>query len=432
MSLTAKQLADEHDLTAGALIAPRRSLRLAAMKQTVQCVGSLLLLVLLGSLSATAAPKHSRAQQAPVEDPVATAVDHLRNLEYDPAEALLEEFLQKRPEDLRALNLLGTVILYREMFQRGLLESQLYGKKGEVFQPTTTPVSEQFQQKLFGALDKAHGLSETRLQKDPKDHDALYWGGVNHGTRATYLFAVKRSYMAALGEAKAANKQHKQLLTLDPSFVDANMIVGVQDYVVGSLPWPVKVLAALAGAHGNRERGLQEVELVAQKGNYARDDARTLLAVLYQREERWGDARRVLEELVQRFPRGFLSASELATVCSRLDDFRCVTTTYDELLAKYHAGPPNSSWKRFWLAKVLFLSGQAHEKLGENELALARWNEAAKLSGDDAYIRRAQLADAELLQRLGHAEEARVHFQQLASAFPDSDEGKIARKALRQ
>ncbi len=402
------------------------------MNENWQRAVSLLLVVLLISPVATAARKHAPAQQAPPEDPVATAVDHLRNLEYEPAETLLDGFLQQHPEDLRAWNLLGTVILYREMFRRGLLESHLYGKKGEVFQPTTAPVSEQFERKLYAVLDKAHSLADARLQKDPKDRDALYWGGVSHGTRATYLFAVKRSYMAALGEAKSANKQHQALLQLDPGFVDANMIVGVQDYVVGSLPWPVKVLAALVGAHGNRERGLQEVELVAQKGNYARDDARTVLAVLYQREERWSDARRVLEELVQRFPRGFLSANELATVCSRLDDFRCVAATYDELLAKYHAGPPNPSWKRFWAAKVLYLSGQAHERLREDERALARYDEAAKLSGDDAYLRRAQLADAELLQRLGRTEEARARYERLASAFPDSEEGKLARKALRR
>ncbi|HVP44252.1 MAG TPA: tetratricopeptide repeat protein [Terriglobales bacterium] len=402
------------------------------MKAIRQRAVSVLLLALLISTAAGAARKHAPAHQAPPEDPVAVAIDHLRNLEYDPAENLLLEFQQKHPDDLRAWNLLGTVILYREMFQRGLLESHLYGKKGEVFQPTTTPVSEEFERKLFEVLDKAHALADTRLQKDPNDRDALYWGGVSHGTRATYLFAVKRSYTAALGQAKAANKQHKALLKLDPAYVDANLIVGVQDYVVGSLPWPVKVLAALVGAHGNREQGLREIELVAQKGNYARDDARTVLAVLYQREERWGDARRVLEELAQRFPRGFLSANELAAVCSRLDDWRCVAATYDELLAKYHAGPPNPSWKRFWVAKALYLSGQAHVKLGEDEPALARYGEAAQLSGDEAYIRRAQLADAELLQRLGRSEEARQHYQQLASAFPDSEEGKAARKALRQ
>ncbi|MBZ5647907.1 MAG: tetratricopeptide repeat protein [Acidobacteriia bacterium] len=390
-----------------------------------------LLAVLLLPTVAVAAPrKHTAPHQAPAQDPVAVAVDHLRNLEYDPAQVLLDGFLKEHPDDLHGLNLLGTVILYREMFQRGLLESHLYGKKGEAFNPTTTPVTDEFQKQLFDVLDKAQSLADERVQKDANDKEALYWSGVTHGTRGTYLFAVKRSYSAALGEAKAANKQHKALLKLDPAFVDANMIVGVQDYVVGSLPWIIKVLAALAGAHGNREQGLREIELVAQKGNYARDDARTVLAVLYQREERWADARRVLEELVRRFPRGFLSAQELGAVCTRLEDFRCAASTYDVLLEKYHAGPPNSAWKRFWVAKALYLSGQAHERLGETDLALARYDEGAKLKDQDRYIPRCDLAAADLLARTNRMDQARPRYEQLAASYPGSDEAKAAKKAL--
>ena len=422
----------EGQLTAGALPGRYRGTRLRIMRFMRPASRLLVILLALSAPAMAGSRKHSLPQQVPAEDPLAAAVDHLRNLEYEPAETLLDSFLKDHPDDLRAWNTLGTVILYREMFSRGLLESQLYGKKGEVFQPATTPVSEQFQRRLYEVLDKAQALADARQRKDARDREALYWSGVTHGTRATYLFAVRRSYKGALGEAKTANQEHKELLRLDPGFVDANLIVGVQDYVVGSLPWPVKVLAALVGAHGDREQGLHEVELAAQHGNYARDDARTVLAVLYQREERWADARRVLEELVQRFPRGFLSAQELATVCSKLDDTRCVASVYDGLVAKYHAGPPNPSWKRFWAAKALFLSGQAHEKLGESEQALERYSEGTQQQGDDRYIRRAQLADAQLLQRLGRSQEALSHYEQLASAFPDSEEGRAARKALRR
>lgn len=392
----------------------------------------LLLLVLLLSASATAARKRAPTHQNTPEDPVAVAMDHFRNLEYDQANAALEGFLKERPDDLRALNLQGNVILYGEMFRRGLLEAKLYGKKGEAFDPVTTPVTPEFQTQLFEVLDRAQAAADARTRTDPNDKESRYWGGVTHGIRATYYFSLKRSWKGALDEAKAAQKEHAALLKLDPAFVDANLIVGVQDYVVGSLPWPVRVLAKLVGASGDRERGLREVQLVADQGHYARDDARTVLAVLYQREERWGDARRVLAELVPRFPRGFLSAQELGSVCNRLSDFRCVAGTYDELLSKYRGGPPNTAWKRFWVAKALYLSGQAHEKLGEHELALARYDEAEQLKKDDPYIRKAALAHADLLKRTGRADEARLHYQQLASAFPESDEGKAASKALKR
>ena len=392
-----------------------------------------LLATLLMPVAVAAGPrKPAQEHPAPPQDPIAVAVDHYRSLEYDQAQSVLDGVLKDRPEDLHALNVMGTVVLYREMFQRGLLDSQLYGKKGEAFEPAREPVSPEFEKRLFDVLNRAQSLAEARVRKDPTDKEARYWAGVTHGTRATYYFTLKRSWKAALDEARAAQLDHKALLQLDPGFVDANLIVGVQDYLVGALPWPIRVLAALVGAHGDRERGLQAVQLVADKGNYARDDARTVLAVLYQREERWGDARRELQQLVPRFPRGFLSAQELASVCARVDDFRCAASTYDMLLDRYRGGPPNSSWMRFWVAKVLYLSGQAHEKLGENDLALARYSEAEQLRKDDAYIRKSALADADLLKRMGHGEEARAHYHELASSFPDSEEGKAASKALRR
>ena len=420
-------------MSPGALMYAPRGSRLAAMKPW-SAVRPVLIAIVVASLalSAEASPSRKRAPQQPSADPLAVAQDHFRNLEYDQAQAALDGFLKDHPDDLQALNNLGMVILYREMFHRGLLESHLYGKKGEAFDPVTTPVTPEFQDQLFAVLDKAHSLADQRVGKDPKDKEALYWGGVTHGTRATYYFTLKRSWKGALDEAKAAQKQHKTLLELDPAFVDANLIVGVQDYVVGSLPWIVKLFAALVGAHGDRDRGLAEVEKVAQNGNYARDDARTVLAVLYQREERWADARHVLEDLVRRFPRGFLSAQELASICARLEDFRCAASTYDTLLAKYHAGPPNAAWTRFWVAKVLYLSGQAHEKLGENDLALARYDEGAKGKDQDRYIPRCELAAADLLARTGRTDQARPRYEQLAAAYPDSDEGKAAKKALRR
>lgn len=41
-----------------------------------------------------------------------------------------------------------------------------------------------------------------------------------------------------------------------------------------------------------------------------------------------------------------------------------------------------------------------------------------------------ELAAADLETRLQHRDRARVHYQRVADAVPDSDEGKLARRAL--
>jgi tetratricopeptide (TPR) repeat protein len=82
--------------------------------------------------------------------------------------------------------------------------------------------------------------------------------------------------------------------------------------VVGSLPLPVKVLAGITGFRGSKKRGLQMLEGVAREGNWSRDDAKTLLIVLYTREKRYADALAHARELSAKYPRNYLFRLEAA------------------------------------------------------------------------------------------------------------------------
>ena len=54
---------------------------------------------------------------------------------------------------------------------------------------------------------------------------------------------------------------------------------------MGSLPWYVKVLLSIAGLHGDRARGIAEMERASQKGHWAREDAKFVLVAVYRREK---------------------------------------------------------------------------------------------------------------------------------------------------
>ena len=88
-------------------------------------------------------------------DAIQKAKEHQLNLDYEEAEKLLRADLAGHPDDLCAVNLYATVILYREMFRRGLLESQLYGNNGEIFKPPHEPPSTDFQTQLMAVLQDA-------------------------------------------------------------------------------------------------------------------------------------------------------------------------------------------------------------------------------------------------------------------------------------
>jgi tetratricopeptide (TPR) repeat protein len=80
--------------------------------------------------------------------------------------------------------------------------------------------------------------------------------------------------------------------------------------------------------------------------------------------------------------------------------------------------------------RILYLAGQAHEHIGEQEKALRLYEQGGALPGDSIDIYRADLAAASLYQRLGRLAEAERNYRSVASGVPDTDEGRAARRAL--
>jgi tetratricopeptide (TPR) repeat protein len=379
-------------------------------------------------------PPGGQAQTLPADaqdpDPVSIAIDHYRNLEYDAAKQQLRAWIDTHPSDLRASNYLATATLYGEMFERGVLESSVYGEGGAIFKASKVAVTPSFQQELLSILGKSQQLAEERLKSNPNDKDAMYWAGVSHGTRATYHFALRKEYMPALHEASTAYKYHSDLLKADPDYVDAYLVVGMNNYVVGSLPWYVKVLASLSGRHGDREEGIRQVKHVTETGHYAREDAKVMLAVLDQREKMYTQALALYQGMARSYPRNYLLQYEAANLFGTLNDWHSAAQAYDSIIARQRAG--DSSYQKAPIAKILYQSGQAYEHLQRYDSALDRYSEAGALPGTGRYIYASELAAANLYTRLQQPGAARSHYQRVADGMPETEEGKSARSALKK
>jgi tetratricopeptide (TPR) repeat protein len=377
---------------------------------------------------AGAARSPSQAGQ-PSSDPVATAVDDFYNLQFDAAQKGLDAWLEAHPNDLRALSYQARVSLQREMLRRELLEAQAYGRGGEAFRPANSPANAQLRQKIFAFLDRLDTAAQTRLKRNPGDEDALYWIGASHVTRAIYFLTLEKSSLQALGEAKEAQKYNTRLLRLDPDCTDAYLVIGTYDYVVGSLPWYTKVLAALIGYHGDRARGLEELKRAADHGHWARTDAQTLLSILDFREKRYADAIGILENLKQAYPRNFVVPQEIARARKAQGDWRFAAREYDDLIQKYESGAPG--FTQIPAAKIYYQAGQVYAHLGETEDALHHFLKAAALPDGNLFVYRAELAAAAIEMKQNHSAEARSRYERVARAVPNTGEGRAAAQALK-
>jgi tetratricopeptide (TPR) repeat protein len=238
-----------------------------------------------------------------------SAFNHFYNLDYDRAVQEFEQVLARHPEDAFAVNHLLTATLFRELYRMGVLNTGEYANNTFISAPHR-PADPKVKQQINDLVNRALRLEEKRLAANPNDVEALYTRGVTRAQFATYTALIERAWFSALRNAVGARRDHERVLELSPSTVEAKLIVGTHNYVVGSLPWGVKAAVSMVGLGGNKDKGLQYLRDSAQWTGETSIDAQILLAVFLRRERRYDEALPIVRGLVPRFPQDVLLALE--------------------------------------------------------------------------------------------------------------------------
>src|SRR6202012_3862116 len=101
---------------------------------------------------------------------------------------------------------------------------------------------------------------------------------------------IERGYVGALHVALQARSDNEKVLKLDPKYIDAKLIVGVHQYVTGSLPFGLKILAGVAGISGSKSKGIQDLRDAGERGVITSVEARTALGLFLRREAKYDEA----------------------------------------------------------------------------------------------------------------------------------------------
>jgi tetratricopeptide (TPR) repeat protein len=256
---------------------------------------------------------------APPADADRTQLDSLRrsglealyNLDYDKAQKDFKEIVRLYPNHPAGPQLLAARLWIKTLYESRRLQSSLYSSQS-FFSSGDDKVDPKIITDFRNLTREAKRLAEVKLKQNPKNIETLDWLAAIQGLKASFEEAVERRHFAALKDGDDAVDHHREVLKLDPTFIDAGLTVGFYEYVVGSLPLPIKVVAGITGFRGSKKRGLAMLERVVKEGTWSRDDARTLLIVLYTREKRFGDALIFARELSVKYPRNYLFRLEAA------------------------------------------------------------------------------------------------------------------------
>jgi hypothetical protein len=267
-------------------IVPKGSLRAKSV-----CAAGLLLL--------TAWPCNAHAV-APTE--IELGFQSMYNLDFQKAHQDFSTWEQLHPNDPLGPVSQGAGFLFGEFARLGILESQLFTSDKNFDARSKLSPDPNVRRQFYAAVDRGDQLADAALKLDAHDSNALFAKVLALGLRSDYVAMIDKQDLAALSYMKQGRILAQQLLQQKPDAYDALLAVGVENYLTGIKPIPVRWMLRLGGIKPDKEQGIKELEQTAAHGNLLKPFAKLLLAVAALRDKDNPQGCGLLHELAVAYP----------------------------------------------------------------------------------------------------------------------------------
>lgn len=398
-----------------------------------------LLLVVIGNAAAQQSPWLTDAERARFEELRRSGLDALYNIDYDKADRDFKEIVKLYPNHPGGYQLLAARLWIKTLYESRRLQVSLYSSES-FYTNGDDKVDPKIVTEFRNLTREAKRLAEAKLKQEPKNIEALDFLANTEGLKASFEEAVERRHFAALRDGNDAVDHHREVLKLDPKYIDAQITIGLYEYVVGSLPLPVKILAGATGYRGSKKRGLAMLEQVAKEGRWSQDDAKSVLIILYTREKRFADVIALARELSAKYPRNYLLRVEtadalvsLAGVKRKEKDLAGAVQAEKEAFATFDELLRDRNTAARALDLIHFKYGEALLIAGYNERAAKEFLAATKVDrGEPGLITMAHLFAARSYDVAGKREEALAQYKEVLARPNVYDAHDEAKRGLRQ
>ncbi len=228
------------------------------------------------------------------------------NLEFDQAQQDFSTWERLHPEDPLGPVSQAAGYLFAEFARLGILESQLFTSDKNFEDRRKLAPDPKVRQEFNGAVVRGNQLADAALRQRPEDSNALFAKVLALGLRSDYAAMIDKQDFAALRYMKQGRILAQQLLKQKPDEYDALLAVGVENYLTGIKPAPVRWMLSLGGIDPDKEQGIRELEQTAAHGNLLKPFAKLLLAVAALRDKKNTQGCDLLHELAVAYPRNAL------------------------------------------------------------------------------------------------------------------------------
>jgi hypothetical protein len=236
----------------------------------------------------------------------------LYNLDFAAAHAHFQQWITAHPEDCLGSASDAAAFLFTEFDRLGVLDIELFADDGRFTSRTRPAIDPTLKQGFNDRITLSEHLADAALQHNPKDANAFYCKAVTSGMQADWASLIDRREYGAYKFSELASKYAKQALALNPTLYDANLAVGIENYMLSLKAAPIRWILGWAGAGTSKSEGVRLLKLTAEQGHYLAPFARLMLAVGELRDGRVQQGKAILIGLSQEFPQNTLYQRQIA------------------------------------------------------------------------------------------------------------------------
>jgi hypothetical protein len=252
------------------------------------------------------------------EKPVADSLDagfrHMYNLNFHAAHKIFENWQELHPDDPLGAASNAAAYLFSEFDRMHILEFQLFADTDRLKDRLKLGPNSQIRAAFESEAAKAERIAEEILAQMPNATNALFAQVLVNGLRGDYAALIEKKNGDGLDYLKASRSIAQKLIDIDPTYYDAYLAIGLENYVAGLRSAPVRWFLRMSGTQTNKNDGIAKLKITAEKGQYLGPYARILLAIAAIRDKNPRTARELLMGLVHEFPQNRLYRSELAAL----------------------------------------------------------------------------------------------------------------------
>ncbi len=260
----------------------------------------------------------SASGQVPFDD-VGAGLRHIYSMRFDSARQTFDRMIRSEPSHPKGYFLKTSVSFYQ----------LISGGQGS-----------RLEEEFLTESEEAVRIADAYRQSTGSDMEADFYTGAVYGNLGR-LYAAKGEWTKGFYYGRKAKSLHESVLRRDSTQFDAYLGIGLYNYYAATVPKLVDVLVSLLGLGGNKQEGIRQIRLAAQKGSLTGIESKFYLAGVYSEEGNYEGALALLDELCGMFPRNPYVLAERGVTKYRLEDYADSQLDFEKAIRTAESGYPS-------------------------------------------------------------------------------------------